>query len=80
MRSTFSYIQSLEVTRKLLHYIHTYVLEQLLFAAPREWIHLPLAHGIDWPSFPHGRAILPPPTAWLALVSVINNLSVPAVP
>jgi hypothetical protein len=40
---------------------HSDVLEQLVLTAPREWVHLRLAHGIDWPSFPHGVAM--PPSA-----------------
>jgi hypothetical protein len=48
---------------------HSYVLEQPVLAAPREWVHLCLTHGIDCPSFPRGVAMLPPPTllAWLGL-------------
>jgi hypothetical protein len=38
---------------------HSYVLEHLVSAAPRKWVHLCLAHGIDWPSFPRGMAMLP---------------------
>jgi hypothetical protein len=64
-----------------------YILEQLVCAAPHEWIHLCLGHGIDWPSFPRVELCCPSCsqvwlgfTAWVALVSVINNLSVPAVP
>ncbi len=66
----------------------SYILEQLVFTAPRVWVHLCLAHRIDWPSLPHGGAMLPPAHslawhgsswAWLALISVINlpTLAVP---
>jgi hypothetical protein len=55
---------------------HSYVLEQPILAAPREWVHLCLAHGIDWPSFPRGVAMLPPAhslgLAWLALISIAD--------
>jgi hypothetical protein len=67
--------------------LHSYILEQLVFAAPRGWVHLCLTHGIDWPSFPCGGAMLLPAHslawlgswAWLVLVSV-NNVPAPAVP
>jgi hypothetical protein len=39
-------------------------LEQLFFAAPRKWVHLCLAHGIDWPFLPHSGAMLPLPNLW----------------
>jgi hypothetical protein len=64
---------------------HSYVLEQLVSTAPREWVHLCLAHRIDWHSFPSGVAILPPAHsiglarlswAWLAPIS-IADLSTP---
>jgi hypothetical protein len=38
---------------------HSYILEQLVFAAPWERVHLCIAHGIDWPSLPRGVAMLP---------------------
>jgi hypothetical protein len=67
---------------------HSYILEQLFFAALCKLVHLCLARGIDWPCFPRGKAMLPPsyfpawcdPSAWLALVSFMNNLFVPSVP
>ncbi len=67
--------------------LHSYLLEQLVSAAPRKWVLLCLAYGIDWPSHPRGGAMLPPAHslacngswAWHALVSVII-LPAPAVP
>jgi hypothetical protein len=38
---------------------HSYVLEQLVSAAPLERVYLCLAHRVDWSSFPGGIALLP---------------------
>jgi hypothetical protein len=77
--SAYPVIQSYKQHHKFV-VLHSHILEQLVFAAPREWVHLCLAHGIDWPSLPCDGAVLPPAHslawhgswAWLALVSVIN--------
>jgi hypothetical protein len=56
------------------------VLEQLISAAQRKWVHLCLTHRIEWPSFIRGTAILPSAHslglgaswAWLAPISVAD--------
>jgi hypothetical protein len=67
--------------------LHSYILEQLVFVAPCEWVHLCLAHGIDCLPFHMVWICYPPPNplawcgfwAWLALISV-SDLPTPAVP
>jgi hypothetical protein len=70
----------LHVTAQMIA-LHSYILEQLVFTAPRERDHLSLAHRIDWPSFPGGRAMLHPPSPRLGVAPglFINNLSTLAV-
>jgi hypothetical protein len=50
--------------------LHSYILEQLVFGAPREWVHLCLAHRIDCLSFHVEGLCHPPPLS--ALVCLLG--------
>ncbi len=81
-RTNFAYSisQSYEQHHVLI-VLHSYILVQLVFPAPREWVHLCLAHGIDclpstWWGYVYPSAHSPAwhsSWAWLALVSVITR-------
>jgi hypothetical protein len=72
--TTFFNYSILEVTAQVTT-LHSYILEQLVFAAPREWIYLCLSHGIDWPSFPCSRVMLPPLAPGLAWLHGLGSSS-----
>jgi hypothetical protein len=72
-------------TTNFLQYIHTYL--SSYFRSTKRWVHLCLARGIDCLPYHVVGLCCPPPFlawpgswAWLALVSVNNNLSFPSVP
>jgi hypothetical protein len=69
--SAYSVIQSYRQYCKF-SVSHSYILEQPTSAAPRKWVHLCPAHGIDWPSFHMAWLCYPPhtPLAWLGFLGL----------